>query len=102
MTRVIECKEIKVRVRMKASGHARWFERPLAELNFELWIGRGQDPNQARTQAEYGSPGCAAGSEVNAERLKTFRRSGCRAGRIGICGNCCGTATVWCRRVPGS
>jgi len=76
MTRVIECKEIKVRVRMKASGHARWFERPLAELNFELWIGRGQDPNQARTQAEDGSPGCAAGSEVNAERLKTFRRSG--------------------------
>src|ERR1700732_691356 len=29
----------KVRVRMEASGHARWFERLLAELNFELWIG---------------------------------------------------------------
>src|SRR5713101_6721187 len=27
----------------------------------------------------------------------TFRRSGCRAGRIGICGNCCGTDTGWCR-----
>src|SRR5205807_9725810 len=24
---------------MEASGHARWFERLLAELNFELWIG---------------------------------------------------------------
>jgi hypothetical protein len=23
---------------MEASGHARWFERLLAELNFELWI----------------------------------------------------------------
>jgi hypothetical protein len=34
---------------MEASGHERWFERPLAEVNFELWIGRGQDPNQART-----------------------------------------------------
>jgi Transposase and inactivated derivatives len=24
---------------MEASGHARWFERLLAELNFELWMG---------------------------------------------------------------
>ena len=29
----------KVRVGMEASGQARWFERLLAELNFELWIG---------------------------------------------------------------
>ncbi len=30
---------MKVRVGMEASGHGRWFERLLAELNFELWIG---------------------------------------------------------------
>jgi len=30
---------MKVRVGVEASGHARWFERLLAELNFELWIG---------------------------------------------------------------
>jgi len=30
---------MKVRVGMEASGHARWFERLLAELNMELWIG---------------------------------------------------------------
>src|SRR5260370_3554539 len=30
---------MKVRVGMEASGHARWFERLLAELNCELWIG---------------------------------------------------------------
>src|SRR5260370_643358 len=30
---------MKVRVGMEASGHARWFERLLSELNFELWIG---------------------------------------------------------------
>ena len=30
---------LKVRVGMEASGHARWFERLLAELHFELWIG---------------------------------------------------------------
>src|SRR6202011_4107479 len=29
----------KMRVGMEASGQARWFERLLAELNFELWIG---------------------------------------------------------------
>jgi len=28
-----------VRVGMEASGHARWFERLLNELQFELWIG---------------------------------------------------------------
>ena len=28
-----------VRVGMEASGHAHWFERLLAELKFELWIG---------------------------------------------------------------
>jgi transposase len=30
---------MKVRVGMEASGHARWFERLLGELNVELWIG---------------------------------------------------------------
>ena len=30
---------MKVRVGMEASGQARWFERLLAELNMELWIG---------------------------------------------------------------
>jgi len=30
---------ITVRVGMEASGHARWFERLLEELNFELWTG---------------------------------------------------------------
>ena len=28
-----------MRVGMEASGHARWFERLLAELQFELWMG---------------------------------------------------------------
>ena len=37
-----------VRVGMEAGGHARWFERLLAELGFELWIG---DPAQIRAAA---------------------------------------------------
>src|SRR5579862_898829 len=28
-----------VRIGMEASGHARWFERLVAELQFELWTG---------------------------------------------------------------
>ena len=56
---------MKVRVGMEASGHARWFERLLAELHFELWIGRcGGDPHQADTEAEDGSPGCAAAAAI--------------------------------------
>jgi transposase len=30
---------VKVRVGMEASGHARWFERLLSELQFEVWTG---------------------------------------------------------------
>ena len=37
--RELAAQGLKVRVGMEASGHARWFERLLAELNFELWIG---------------------------------------------------------------
>ena len=38
---------VKVRVGMEASGHARWFERLLGELQFELWIG---DAAEIRTK----------------------------------------------------
>jgi len=34
----------------KASGHARWFERLLAELQFELWIG---DAAEIRTKRQH-------------------------------------------------
>jgi transposase len=37
----------RVRVGMEASGHARWFERLVAELQFELWIG---DAAEIRTK----------------------------------------------------
>ena len=38
---------VPVRVGMEASGHARWFERLLGELQFELWIG---DAAEIRTK----------------------------------------------------
>jgi transposase len=37
--RELAVRAVQVRVGMEASGQARWFERLLAELNFELWIG---------------------------------------------------------------
>ena len=40
-------KERRVRVGMEASGHARWFERLLNDLQFELWIG---DAAEIRTK----------------------------------------------------
>jgi len=40
-------KGVTVRVGMEATGHSRWFERLLVELNFELWVG---DPAQIRAK----------------------------------------------------
>jgi transposase len=37
-----------VRVGMEASGHARWFERLLAELRFELWVGDASEIQRKR------------------------------------------------------
>jgi transposase len=37
-----------VRVGMEASGHARWFERLLAELQFELWMGDASEIRRKR------------------------------------------------------
>ncbi len=37
--RDLQQRGVSVRVGMEATGHARWFERLLAELGFELWIG---------------------------------------------------------------
>src|SRR5271154_3174312 len=45
--RALEAQGLKVRVGMEASGHARWFERLLGELQFELWIG---DAAEIRTK----------------------------------------------------
>ena len=43
--RDLKLQGVPVRVGMEATGHARWFERLLAELNQELWVG---DPAQIR------------------------------------------------------
>jgi len=45
--RELKTKGVSVRVGMEATGHSRWFERLLAELNYELWVG---DPAQIRAK----------------------------------------------------
>src|SRR5260370_13570536 len=37
--RALERRQVSVRVGIEATGHARWFERLLAELKFALWTG---------------------------------------------------------------
>ena len=37
--RELKQKGVSARVGIEATGHSRWFERLLAELNYELWIG---------------------------------------------------------------
>ena len=41
-----------VRVGMEASGHARWFERLLNELQFELWIGDAAEIRSKRVRKQ--------------------------------------------------
>ena len=46
---------IPVRVGMEATGYSRWFERLLAELGFELWVGNpnaisASNPRKQRTE----------------------------------------------------
>ena len=43
--RELKLRGVSVRVGIEATGHARWFERLLAELGFELWI---RDPAQIK------------------------------------------------------
>ncbi len=45
--RDLQQRGIRVRVGMEATGYSRWFERLLAELGFELWIG---DPAEIKTR----------------------------------------------------
>ena len=90
-----------VRVGMEASGHARWFERLLAKLNFELWIG---DAAGIRAKRVCKQKGDRQDAQLILKLMgkDDFPRSGSRAGRIGICGNCFGTVTAWCKLARGS
>ena len=90
-----------MRVGMEASGHARWFERLMAELQFELWIG---DAAEIRTKRVRKQKTDRQDAQLILQLLleDRFPQIWVPSGRTGICGNCCGTGTAWCRRAPGS
>jgi transposase len=50
--RDLERRQVRVRVGIEATGHARWFERLLAELKFELWIGDPAEIKAARVRKQ--------------------------------------------------
>src|ERR1700730_11079895 len=50
--RDLKQKGVSVRVGMEATGHARWFERLMAELDFELWSGDPADIKAARVRKQ--------------------------------------------------
>jgi len=50
--RALERRQVSVRVGIEATGHARWFERLLAELKFELWIGNAAEIKAARVRKQ--------------------------------------------------
>jgi transposase len=50
--RALAAQGVRAHVGMEASGHARWFERLLAELQFELWIGDGAEIRAKRVRKQ--------------------------------------------------
>ena len=50
--RELAAQGMQVRVGMEASGQARWFERLLSELHFELWIGDAADIRTRRVRKQ--------------------------------------------------
>ena len=92
---------VSVRVGMEATGHSRWFERLLAELGFELWIG---DPAVIKTKRvrKQKTDREDARLMLRLMRENNFRESGYLVRRIVIYGNCFGTGIGWCRCGRGS
>ena len=50
--RQLQDRDLRVRVGMEASGHARWFEHLLGELEFELWIGDAAEIRSKRVRKQ--------------------------------------------------
>jgi len=91
---------ISVRVGMEATGYSRWFERLLAELGFELWIG---DPAEIKAKRVKKQKFDREDARLLLRLLReiTFRKFGYRIRRTGICDNFSGIVIGWCRCAPG-
>ena len=99
--RELAAQRMEVRVGMEASGHARWFERLLAELQIELWIG---DAAEIRTRRVRKQKTDRQDAQLILKLMlkNDFPQIWVPSWRTGICGNYYGTGTAWCRRARGS
>jgi transposase len=99
--RDLQQRGISARVGLEATGYSRWFERLLAELGIEVWIGDAAEIKTKRVRKQ-------KTDRENAKLLlkllleNRFPRIWYRVQRIVICGNCCGTGIGWCRCARGS
>ena len=90
-----------VRIGMEASGHAGWFERLMAELQFELWIGDAAAIGAKRVRKQKTDRQDA--QHILKLMLKDdFPKIWVPSWETGICGNCCGIGIAWCRRARAS
>jgi hypothetical protein len=90
-----------VRVGMEATGYSRWFERLLAELGMELWIGDAAEIKTKRIRKQK-TDWEDARLLLRLLRKIIFLGSGYPDRRIVTCDNCCGTGIGWCRCARGS
>ena len=99
--RELVSRSTRVRVGMEASGHGRWFERLMGELQIELWIG---DAAEIRTKRVRKQKTDRQDAQLILKLMlkDDFPKIWVPAGRTVICGNCSGIGTAWCRRVRGS
>ena len=86
---------------MEATGHARWFERLLAELHHELWVG---DPAQIKAMCVRRQKTDRRDAEHLLKLLweDRFPGCGCPIRRTEIYVSCFGTGIGWCSCGPGS
>src|SRR5258708_20173901 len=54
--RELKLRGVSVRVEMEATGYSRWFERLLAELRFEVWIGDAAEIKRLRVRKQKTDP----------------------------------------------
>ena len=86
---------------MEASGHGRWFERLLAELNFELWVGDAAAIRAKRVRKQ-------RTDRLDARHILTllvegrFPRIWVASWETAIYGSCCGIGIEWFKPVPES
>ena len=85
---------------MEATGHGRWFERLLAELSFELWIG---DPAQIKAKrVRKQKTDCLDAAMLLQLLLEDrFPRVWVPSAENRVCASCCGIGIGWCRCARG-